>query len=580
LGIPSEDIFKATACVNQGNITHIDNSIEAIKDKLESLVMGNKEDIAGSEAVKKIDDRIIKTTMELVKFNSESDGFDYNITKIQREIEILKTKRGDLVQLETAYKNLCDDLDEKKNKLEQDIRAIEVLDKYKSLEKEYGAIEEKLKRGKELYSNLEKLREQQSEFKKITTDDLKNVEDIESAYQYGLNISKEIGTELSEAKEELSEFKKGIFGILLGVIGVAGVIFSLVSNYITLVEQFTPYIWHSLGGSLLVFLLGMSMYNNKNQIKKRLTHKVEKNHKKFEENNNLLKSNKEKLTGLLNSYKVANSHELRKDFWRYEEYAGSLNKSTTAYTDHMEGETIEALIERFENIKDEFNAIESEYLNIEDNNIDKSGIERDKLIISQLEESKNDLEQERKVLHQKIETAESGSELLASYEERKERHKTKLDGYQREIELLGLTKTCIEEARQNVLVSKLEILNSATSQILSTLTSGKYSEVRFNESDLKFQVLSNEKGDWINPEEALSTSTIEQIYLAARLALTDLISENRNSLLILDEPFSDYDEKRLENAMKVLKNMSEDHQILLLTSKNKYDQWADATITL
>jgi uncharacterized protein YhaN len=123
-------------------------------------------------------------------------------------------------------------------------------------------------------------------------------------------------------------------------------------------------------------------------------------------------------------------------------------------------------------------------------------------------------------------------------------------------------------------------LNAATSDILNTLTSGKYSNVRFSESDLKFQVLSDEKGDWINPEDALSTSTIEQIYLAARLAMTDIISEKRNSLLILDEPFSDYDDNHLDNAMKVLKSMAGDHQILLLTSKNKYDQWADATITL
>ena len=31
MGISSEDIFKATACVNQGSITHIEDSIEAIK---------------------------------------------------------------------------------------------------------------------------------------------------------------------------------------------------------------------------------------------------------------------------------------------------------------------------------------------------------------------------------------------------------------------------------------------------------------------------------------------------------------------------------------------------------------------
>jgi uncharacterized protein YhaN len=104
--------------------------------------------------------------------------------------------------------------------------------------------------------------------------------------------------------------------------------------------------------------------------------------------------------------------------------------------------------------------------------------------------------------------------------------------------------------------------------------------VRFDRSSLKFEVWSDDKSNWLDPDKWLSAGTIDQIYLAARLALADLVSEGKNSILILDDPFASYDEKRLENAMKVIRKLSQNHQILLLTSQDHYDKWADSTINL
>jgi uncharacterized protein YhaN len=131
-----------------------------------------------------------------------------------------------------------------------------------------------------------------------------------------------------------------------------------------------------------------------------------------------------------------------------------------------------------------------------------------------------------------------------------------------------------------VLVSTLDVLNVRTSDILNKLTSGRYSKVRFEKSTMRFEVFSDDKAEWIYPEKGLSAGTVDQIYLAARLALADLVSEEHNSMMILDDPFANYDERRLENAMKVIKELSENHQILLLTSQNHYDKWADCTISL
>ena len=169
---------------------------------------------------------------------------------------------------------------------------------------------------------------------------------------------------------------------------------------------------------------------------------------------------------------------------------------------------------------------------------------------------------------------------MASFRERKEGLDARINSLSHGLQVQRLTKDCIIEARQNVLVSTLEVLNVRTSDLLNKLTSGRYSRVRFDKSTFKFEVFSDERHDWIDPEQGLSSGTADQVYLAARLALADLISEDKNPVMILDDPFVNYDEKRLDNVMKVIKELSENHQILLLTSQSHYDKWADATIAL
>ncbi len=181
---------------------------------------------------------------------------------------------------------------------------------------------------------------------------------------------------------------------------------------------------------------------------------------------------------------------------------------------------------------------------------------------------------------QQLENAEGGAELLAGYIERREQFSERVESLNKAITMLNLTADCINEARQNVLVSTLEVLNSRTSDILNKLTSGRYSKVRFDKSTMKFQVFSDAVGYGLIPNRVFRSGTTEQIYLAARLALAELIAEDKSSVMILDDPFAGYDQKRMENAMKVLKEISENHQILLLTSQDHYDKWADSTVAL
>jgi uncharacterized protein YhaN len=356
--------------------------------------------------------------------------------------------------------------------------------------------------------------------------------------------------------------------------------FFAISHSMGFLAEFYPHLWYALGGSVAVLMLGISIMISRKQNRAFLSKRYDKFAGKLGSLEEDIESRKNRLSERLQQFSVSSVEDLKKSLWQLEENEKRIEKETSYYNEILAGQTLSDLQKQHGDLDQQLNATSREREKLSQYLTDAADLERQKLVINQFEERVKDLERERIILIQQIEMAEGGSELLASYLERREKSKIRIEAWERELATLELTAKCIEEARHNVLVSKLEVLNKRTSKILDDLTSGRYSRVRFDKSNLQFEIWSDDKGDWLDPEKWLSAGTMDQIYLAARLALADLVSEEKNSILILDDPFASYDEKRLKNAMKVIKELSENHQILLLTSQDHYDEWADSTINL
>ena len=587
LGMPSPEVFKATACVSQGKISHIDDSIEAIKDKLESLVTGNKEELAASITVKKIRERINQIAGEDSKPGGEIGGIKalvdelgYNIDRLERDIASLKKKRADLIQMETAYRNVAEDLSSKKEKYELGTKACELEKQDSRLVSELDQLDKRIQRAREANEKIESLKSQRSQFKKISQAEIGEIEQIDSSLNHLSAKCAELGEDANEAEEDLKNYKTGgIYSVptLMGLIasGVFGV-----SHFQGFLTGFYPHLWYALGGSLALLTLGLSITISRRQHRTFLSKRYNKLTGKLESLKEDIESRKTRLSEKLEQFSESSIEELKKNRWRFEENEKRIENETAYYNEILDGQTLSDLQKQHGDLSQQFKTASGEKEKLSQYLTDPADLERQKLVINEFEERVKDLERERVILNQQIETAEGGSELLASYIERKEKAKNRMKTLERELAILELTAQCIEEARHNVLVSKLEALNNRTSKILGDLTSSRYSKVRFDKSNLKFEVWSDDKGDWLDPEKWLSAGTVDQIYLAARLALADLVSKEKNSILILDDPFASYDEKRLENAMKVIRELSENHQILLLTSQDHYDKWADSTINL
>ncbi len=79
-------------------------------------------------------------------------------------------------------------------------------------------------------------------------------------------------------------------------------------------------------------------------------------------------------------------------------------------------------------------------------------------------------------------------------------------------------------------------------------------------------------GEPLVPEQ-LSQGTRDQLALAVRLAVADLLSGSRTLPFLFDDPFVHYDAERLQHLKATLKRLAEERQWLLLTHRTDLSGW-------
>lgn len=117
-------------------------------------------------------------------------------------------------------------------------------------------------------------------------------------------------------------------------------------------------------------------------------------------------------------------------------------------------------------------------------------------------------------------------------------------------------------------------LNKTASNLINQITGGIYSSLSVDEN---LSVYLNTKTRLV-PMEQVSSGTIDQIYLALRLATAKLIQGNRNQNrmpLIFDDSFVLYDDERLKTALKWL-SKAFDGQIIIFTCHRREAQMLTA----
>ena len=141
-------------------------------------------------------------------------------------------------------------------------------------------------------------------------------------------------------------------------------------------------------------------------------------------------------------------------------------------------------------------------------------------------------------------------------------------GLEAEYAALQLAREALDDANTTLQSRFSPALGRRTAEIFQELTGGRYTGVVLDRS---FRLSAEPAGDTLYRDAALlSAGTADQLYLAARLAICDLVLPQEKQVpLILDDALANFDDARCAAALRWLRKEAKRRQILLFTCHSR-----------
>ena len=175
--------------------------------------------------------------------------------------------------------------------------------------------------------------------------------------------------------------------------------------------------------------------------------------------------------------------------------------------------------------------------------------------ISKLNDEKYNLQNKIEYLEASVDTFEIENqidELLC-----------KISQMQENVVVLEKTKDFLSKAKENFSSRYLKKMQESFINNLEILNGTKLNAIL----DVNLNAEVTENG--LNKKlEYFSTGYQDLIYLSMRLSLIDSLFEGEKPFIILDDPFVNLDEGKIESAINLLKNISKKYQVIYFTCHN------------
>ena len=162
----------------------------------------------------------------------------------------------------------------------------------------------------------------------------------------------------------------------------------------------------------------------------------------------------------------------------------------------------------------------------------------------------------------------SAGDIDAQLQQRRQQ----LQQLQGEYDAIALAMTVLDEANTTLQNRFSPALGARAAEIFSKITAGRYQKVLLSR-DLSLETDSEGAQRSV---QLLSQGAADQLYLAVRLAICDLVlPEDKSVPLILDDALLTFDDDRLHAALDYLLEESEKRQILLFTCQKREGAYLD-----
>lgn len=248
-------------------------------------------------------------------------------------------------------------------------------------------------------------------------------------------------------------------------------------------------------------------------------------------------------------------------------------------------EEIEAKIEYKEGLKNKLNSVEENCnlllkgrdvlevkngLLYEESEVENKVYNSEEEILNEIKLKNNDLlniEKEIKDVEYLISSKELTCRSLFLIDEEIAEVKGKIKSLEKKLKGIEIATNYMEKAFKELQKSFGPVINKKVEDIFKDVTKGAYKDLRVSE-DYNL-VVKDTKSNKIMDASYLSSGTYDQIYLALRLGIIDIIFEDKKVPIILDESFTQYDDNRLKTMLDIIYKRVYKNQIILFTCQKR-----------
>ena len=176
--------------------------------------------------------------------------------------------------------------------------------------------------------------------------------------------------------------------------------------------------------------------------------------------------------------------------------------------------------------------------------------------------------QEQQILQNRLGQFQGQKEILGSREQLQqqlEKAAARTGQLEKTYRALGIAMETLAAARAEIQRRYAPRITRQAQELLAKMTDGRYHSVTMGE-DFSLQAAA-EREDTLHDALWRSDGTMDQLYLALRLAVAEELTPN--APLILDDVLVRFDDERMRRAVNILRELAENRQVILFTCQGR-----------
>lgn len=501
----NKEAYERSTFISGQNIeTSMNDSINA---KLGNI-LESENDINSSEKAIRVLEEAIKNYKK-TGGRGEINEKIFEKTKLEQKLEQSKIDEKALQERKNKYEEIKQAINSKKQELEkaQKILTSQMQEEAKKIKKEQY---------KNLKNNLEESKANLEQYKKLIDSD----NELKEKIDFNKNKLENLNEKLTKLDKKIKLNKKvnAIFFILFLIFVIAG------GLLIFKQKTATGAIMVGISAiSIIVFILKLLSLNT--------------------EKNNYINKRQEKLSQE-NLIETLNS--------LYKKQIEDQNRELARLNNEYEAKLKIKNDYEIENNLQELETINNEILYY--TSTDKEEVEKQ---IKMLNMELNKLNDEKNYNKNQIEILESNLEAVFDVENELEEITQRIEEMKENCSILEKTKKYLQTAKEQFSTHYLSNMKNSFIKNIN-LINGENMDI---DLDVNLNAKINEQGSQ-KELRYFSTGYKDLIYICMRLSLIDALFEEETPFIILDDPFVNLDEAKIENAINLLNTLSKNYQII------------------